>query len=306
MAAIRPVAARACSSCGCILSSDWVSQGYTAGTGFFLDLRFDYFSQNQLRSGTGTVDRGSITLPSAREVQQKTINRNYSLNLDYSPVAEWGVNLEVPFFDRYHTTIAAGDAAISTSHTRSTGDARFVVRYQGLSPDHTTGVQFGLKLPTGSIDETFLEGPQAGTPIDRGLQPGTGTTDLLLGAYHYGAVGASWHYFVQGLAQLPLRFRKEFKPGAGLNVNLGLRYAASRAFVPQVQLNVRAEGREEGEDADRGNSGATLAYIGPGMTVTIARALKAYGFIQIPIYQRVNGYQIEPRSTASIGLHYVF
>ena len=29
-----------------------------AGGGFRTDVRFDYFNQSQLRSGTGTVDRG--------------------------------------------------------------------------------------------------------------------------------------------------------------------------------------------------------------------------------------------------------
>jgi hypothetical protein len=122
-----PTAALACSSCGCTLSSDWSSQGLPpSGEGFRVDLRFDYFDQNQLRSGTGTVDRASLAIPNDQEIQQKTIKRNWTLGFDYSPNPDWGVNLQLPWFDRYHTTIAPGDTEISMSHTQSIGDARLV------------------------------------------------------------------------------------------------------------------------------------------------------------------------------------
>jgi hypothetical protein len=294
----------ACSSCGCTLSSDWAAQGYVASSGFRLDLRFDYFNQDQLRSGTGSVDQGSITLPSDREVQKTTINRNTTLTLDYSPSADWGITLNVPFYDRYHTTYAEGDTELSTSDFSRVGDVRIVGRYQGFSEDHTTGVQLGVKLATGGIHEEFIAGPQAGTEVDRGLQPGTGTYDLLVGVYHYGALGPSFTYFAQALVQQPFNTRDEFKPGTGLDVNLGIRYLASPAVTPQLQLTVRAEGRESGANADVENSGAVLAYLGPGVTVKLARGVHAYAFVLVPVYQNVNGYQIEPRYTASGGLHF--
>lgn len=123
----------ACSSCGCTLSTDWFAHGGEHG-GVHADLRFDYFNQDQLRAGTGTVDRGSISFPADREIQQETINRNYNLFLDYAPSADWGVTVQVPYFDRYHTTIVDGDDAVSTSHTRSMGDVRVLGRYGGSRP----------------------------------------------------------------------------------------------------------------------------------------------------------------------------
>ncbi len=299
-----PRCAHGCSSCGCTLSSDWASQGYAAGPGFHLDLRFDYFDQDRLMSGRGAVDRGAIPLPTERELQQRTLNRNTSLVLDYSPSAEWGIDVQVPYYDRYHATVAPGDTGTSTSHARGLGDIRVLGRFQGFSPEHTTGVQLGLKLATGGFHEDFTEGPQAGTRVDRGLQPGTGTTDLLLGVYHYGTIARSWDYFAQALLQQPLNSRERFKPGTGINVNLGVRYAANPAVVPQIQLNVRAEKRESGANADVENSGATLVYLGPGVTVRVARRAEAYAFVQVPVYENVNGFQIEPRFAVSGGLHF--
>jgi hypothetical protein len=301
---IIPTAVFACSSCGCTLNSDWETQGYATKPGFRADLRFDYFNQNQLRTGTGTVDTGSIELPAEREIQQSTINRNYTLALDYSPDRDWGVSVLLPYYNRSHSTIAEGDTEVSTSHTESVGDVRVVGRYQGFSPDRSTGALFGVKLATGSIHNNFISGPQAGQPLDRGLQPGTGTTDLLLGAYNFGALDESWGYFAQALLQQPLNSREDFRPGTGLNVNFGVRYLAYERITPQLQLNGRFEGRESGANADVENSGASLVYLSPGATVEINKRLHVYGFFQVPVYQRVNGFQLEPRYTVSVGIHY--
>ena len=303
-AASLPTPAWACSSCGCTLNSDWTSQGYASGGGFYLDLRTDYFNQDQLRAGTGTVDRGAITLPSEREIQGKTVNRNYTLTADYSRYGDWGVTVQVPYYDRYHTTIAEDDTETSTSHSRGLGDVRLLGRYQGFVGDHRTGVQFGLKLPSGAVHDEFRDGPQKGNPVDRGLQLGTGTTDLLVGVYHFGTLHRDWDYFAQALVQRPLNSSEDFRPGTGLNMNLGTRYTGNRRVVPHLQLNLRLEDREAGTNADVANSGATLLYVSPGITVNAGKGLKPYAFVQLPVYQRVNGYQIEPHYLLSIGLHY--
>ena len=301
-----PLSALACSSCGCSLNSDWSTQGHASEPGLRMDFRFDYFNQDQLRSGTGTVDRGAITLPTNLEIQQTTVNRNYNLTLDYTANRDWGVSVLIPYFDRFHTTIADGDTDISESKTSSLGDVRVLGRYQGFSSGHGFGIQFGLKLPTGSYDANFRSGPQEGELLDRGLQPGTGTTDLLVGAYQFGALSRDWDYFAQALIQQPLNSKDQFRPGTGINVNLGVRYVAFEGFTPHLQINARAEKRESGAEADVDNSGATLVYLSPGVTVPLSDKIHVYGFFQLPVYQRVTGYQLEPRYTVSAGVHYAF
>ncbi|MEO6929144.1 MAG: hypothetical protein ABI190_08260 [Casimicrobiaceae bacterium] len=300
-ACVAAPAALACSSCGCTLSSNWGAQGAGTDDGFMFDLRFDYFNQDQLRSGTHSASRGGLEIPNQQEIQQTTINRNYTADFDYSK-GDFGVNVQVPWFDRYHTTIAPGDSEVSASRSRSIGDTRVVGRYTGLSDDHSIGVQAGVKLPTGPFDDTFFAGPQAGERVDRGLQPGTGTTDLLLGAYNFGSLSRDWDYFAEALLQLPLDTRDGFRPGAGINLNGGFRYMSLEHVVPQIQLNVRSEKRESGANADVDNSGATLVYLSPGVTAHLSQDWRAYAFIQVPVYQRVNGLQLEPRYTVSVGV----
>jgi len=302
--AIAPTAAMACSACGCTLNSDWASQGLAATRGWRFDLRYDFFEQGQLRSGTDSVSRADFALPFSDEVQQYTINRNYTFALDYSASKEWGFSVALPWFDRSHATIAEGDSEVSTSHDQGIGDLRLLARFQGFDAQRSTGIEFGVKLPTGKFYSTFEHGPQQGEILDRGVQLGTGTTDLLVGAYKFGALAPDWGYFAQALWQQPLNSREDFRPGAGLNLNLGLRYMASTTFVPQLQINARAEQREHGANADTANSGATLVYISPGLTWNISRRFSTYAFVQLPLYQRVNGLQIEATQLASVGVHY--
>jgi hypothetical protein len=296
----------ACSACGCTLSSDWASQGLVSSRGWRVDLRYDFFEQDQLRAGTSSVPLSSFTYPNEREVQRYTINRNTTLALDYGIDSNWGLHVALPWFDRSHATIAEDDTDISTSHDRGIGDVRVLGRYVGFDAQHDTGFEFGLKLPTGKFDAPFRSGPQAGATLDRGLQLGTGTTDALLGLYNFGALSPDWGYFAHALVQLPLGSRDEFRPGAGINLNFGLRYTAFAAIEPQLQLSARAEKRESGANADVENSGATLVYLSPGITWKVTPRFSAYAFLQAPLYQRVNGLQLEATQLASVGLHYRF
>lgn len=299
-----PGIALACSSCGCTLNSDWASQGYTVGKGLRIDLRYDYFNQSQLRSGTGSVDRGSLEIPNEEEIQRTTVNRNTTLGVDYALSRAWAVNVMLPYFDRYHSTIAEGDTDLSYSSSSSIGDARVTARYQGFSPDASFGLVFGVKLPTGSTNVNFHAGPEAGERLDRGLQPGTGTTDALIGVYHFGNFGESLGYFAQATIQQPLNSHDGFRPGSGLNLTAGVRYTRWQRFTPQAQINVRAEKRESGVAADVANSGATLAYFSPGFSYRFNRHWDGFAFVQFPIYQRVNGLQLEPTRLFSVGIQY--
>jgi hypothetical protein len=298
--------ASACGACGCTLNSDWSAQGYASGSGFRLDLRFDYFNQDQLRQGMSRVDLSGFTYPASREVQRQTINRNTTLTLDWSPNATWGLTLMAPSFVRTHETIAEGDTEASSSRSSGLGDVRLVGRYQGFMEDHSFGIQFGVKLPTGRTEDTFAAGPQAGEAVDRGLQLGTGSTDVILGVYKFGELSMDWGYFAQVSFQSAVSHQEGFRPGNGINANLGVRYAGWRSVTPALQVNVRAEKPESGAEADTPNSGATLAYLSPGVTVHLSNQLHLYAFVQVPVYQHVTGLQIEPRFLASVGVHYTF
>jgi hypothetical protein len=295
-----------CSVCGCSLSSDWAAQGYAMTPGFDVGLRFEYFEQSDLRSGTDSVDRSTLTFPNDDEIQQRTVNRNTWLDLNYVGNTAWAFSAAIPYHDRFHTTIAAGDMDISTSHASGLGDIRLLARYQKFSPEHSVGLQFGLKLPTGRLDQNFAEGPQTGELLDRGLQLGTGTTDLLAGASWFARPTTTLGCFAQAMLDLPLAARNGFLPSTSLTISGGVRWLNSSRFTPQLQVNVKAEGREHGAQADTPNSGGALAYLSPGVTAEVTPTSSAFAFLQLPVYQRVNGLQLEPNWLLSVGARLKF
>ncbi|MFI5355720.1 MAG: hypothetical protein ACHQ4G_00145 [Opitutales bacterium] len=298
-------AASACSACGCSLSSDWGLQAYAGSAGTVSSLRFEYFDQDNLRRGTQSVNRSLFSFPADQEIQQSTVNRIAWFQFDRVFTPAWALSVQVPFYDRDHATVAEGDTAVSTSRTRGFGDAKVIGRFQVRESLFSSwNLQLGLKLPSGRFDQNFATGPQAGTLLDRGLQLGTGTTDLIVGGGWYGRPQPALGVFAQVLADQPLAARAGFIPGSSVTVSDGLRWLNSSSFTPEMQLNVNWQGREHGPEADTPNSGGTLAYLSPGITADLSRTVSAFAFVQLPVYQRVNGLQLEPHWLLSTGLNW--
>jgi hypothetical protein len=307
MVASIPSFALACASCGCSLSTDWESQGLTSGPGWRLDLRYDYINQSQLRNSTGKVDRGAyLPFPQADEIEQGTTNRYTTVGIDYSPNRDWGVNLQLPYVDRFHQTVAPGDTDTSESDTHEFGDVRLTGRYQGFSVAHNIGVTFGLKLPSGEYKQNFNRGVQAGNPLDRGLQAGTGSTDLLLGIFRADALNRDWDWFARAQYQRAIAIKDDYRPGHSINLSGGLRYLGYQSITPELQLNFVHSGHDRGANGDEFNSGSTLLYLSPGITWSVNKQVKLYGYVQLPVHQNVEGFQLAPRWAATAGVRYAF
>lgn len=315
------ISALACASCGCTLSSDWESQGFSTQSGWKLDVRYDYLNQDQLRSGTGTISPATasqvVTPTGNQEVEAYTRNQYYSATLDYSGSPSWGLSLQVPYIVRAHSTLGTAsdgytpgaDGGQYDSNTSKLGDIKLIGRYQGFTPQHNFGIQLGLKLPTGSHAEvgTSTDPSNPGdVAIDRGLQPGTGTTDAILGVYYFDSLSRNWDYFTQVTAQMALDSSDGYKPGNGFNLNLGVRYLGWASVTPQLQINARHVEHDTGENADQTSTGGTLIYLSPGLVVPVTKLVSMYGFVQLPLYQDVHGVQLAPHYSASIGTRFSF
>jgi hypothetical protein len=107
----------------------------------------------------------------------------------------------LPIVDREHRHIHhhQGEQLLETWDFTRLGDARLLGRYQrsfanSANPLSAAGISFGVKLPTGPFEVKNDEGQEA----ERDLQPGTGTTDLLLGAFYRSDFALSgWSWFAQ-------------------------------------------------------------------------------------------------------------
>jgi hypothetical protein len=304
-AALVPSPVLACASCGCTLAADWLSQGQTAQPGTTLSIRYDYVPQTTLRGGTDVVDRAAIPLPTDREIERYTYNHTVTFTMDHQFANDWGLDVQLPVLTRPHSTFVAGTDEPSHSRTNGIGDARVMARWQGLSkPGSITGIEAGLVLPTGPFHQSFGAGPAQGDEVDRGLQPGTGTVQVALGAYHLGTIVPQVGYLIQATGQFALDDRDGYKPGSFVQASAALNYTHWRGITPQLQLTFRATARDSGPNSDHPNSGGEQVNIAPGASIALSSHAQAFGFVELPIYTRVNGYQLVPQVKVSVGVLY--
>jgi hypothetical protein len=296
-------ASDACASCGCTLTADWLSQGLAAQPGTTFTIRYDYVPQTTLRSGTHKVDREAIDLPTDREIEHYTYNHSLTFTLDRQFANDWGLDVQLPLLTRPHSTIAEDTTEPSHSDTKGIGDLRIVGRWQGLStPGSITGVEAGLVLPTGASHQEFDSGPEVLEEVDRGLQPGTGTVQAVLGAYHLGAISPELGYFLQATGQVPVTSSDGYKPGSLAQLSLALNYIHWRNVTPQLQLSFRKTWRDGGPNSDRPNSGGEQANVAPGLSAKLGTKIVGFTDVEVPLYTRVNGFQLVPKVKFSAGL----
>ncbi len=233
---------------------------------------------------------GAHGAPSANNDDKQIQTEFFTVGGQYMVNRDWGVMVEVPVWNRVFRTRNDAGAGVDRFEHAALGDIRLMGVYTGLSKDMTTGVTFGLKLPTG--DWTY-------PGFDRDTSIGTGTTDLLLGAYHVGNIRKSdtWSWFAQGLADIPLNDRSEYRPGTEIDGAAGVSYGGLGrvtdrvTFTPILQLVASARAKDSGDLADRPNSGYERLLVSPGIEAAVGK-WKLYGDVEVPIYQRVNGYQL--------------
>ncbi len=294
-----------CGSAFCGVNTQWDAQGLWDKPGLNADLRFEYIDQDQPRSGSDKVAVGA--LPRHHD-EVRTINRNWLLNLDYGFDSNWGVTLTLPYMDRSHDHIHNhhGNQIPEAWDFTEAGDMRVVGRYkfnQQPFQSGAVGVKFGLKLPTGDYDVANDDGDLA----ERSLQPGTGTTDLILGAYYQRpVVGSSLHWFAQTLWQQPLNDRADYRAGYQLAIDGGLQYGLTEHLAGLLQLNVQIKGRDSGTEAEREDSGSQTLSLSPGLSYALTKTARIYGFVQVPLYQYVNGIQLTADQAYMVGATMAF
>ena len=300
------VAEASCGSAFCMVNTNWGVQGVWNEPGFRGDLRFEYIDQDQPRTGTRDVGVGEI--PHHHD-EVRTINRNLFATIDYGFSEALGVSMIIPWVGRAHQHIHnhEGEPEPESWNFSGLGDIRIVGRYQfaptSTDPQTTrvgfAGLTGGLKLPTGRTTVANGDGEVA----ERTLQPGTGTTDALIGAYYreaLGAVDASW--FLQLNAQLPLDTYRDFRPGNQVLVDIGGRWDATEKLGLLLQMNVLYKARDHGAEAEPEDSGSRTLSLSPGFTYALTPAVQVYAFVQIPVYQHVNGVQLVADRSYAVGI----
>lgn len=294
-----------CGTAFCSTSNDWLTltQGVTPGWRIWGQM--EYLKQNQLRQDAEKISRDEF---SEHHEEIKTINRNFLLGMDYGFAQDWSVGLVLPYSNREHTHIHNhhdGTAYPGSWQFDELGDIRLKLRYQ-LGGPHAGGVSWslngGVKLPTGKTDVRNADGDEA----ERSAQPGTGTTDLLLGGgLTYAPLALPGSLFANLTLQLPLNEKDGYQPGWRTALQAGWQYPVSGKVDFLLQANLLRVGRDDGANAEPEESGYTEAAIVPGLAYAWSRSLGLYAQLELPVYQKVNGIQLTHDFAVSAGLSMV-
>lgn len=275
-----PGSSLAC-ACGCGVFGVGGSALFPSGSGGVVSFEYDLADQSRNWSGGARA-------PAADNDDKQIRTGFYTARGQYMIDRRWGVVAEVPVWDR--TVRADEGAGVETIHTTGLGDIRVMGIYTGLSADMSTGLVLGAKLPTGASGHPGLE---------RDMQIGTGSTDLLLGAYHMGPVTKDrrWVYFVQGMWQRPIAYRADYRVGQEVNASAGVYYdglavaGGKVRIAPMLQLIASNRSSDHGAEGDPANSGYHRLMVSPGVEIN-AGPVKLYADVEIPVAQQVGGQQL--------------
>lgn len=286
IAALFPQNADAsCGAAFCPVNTQWEIQGAWQQPGLRVDLRYEYLDQDQPRLGRRRVAVGEMP---QHHNEVRTRNRNTLLGFDYTIDERWGVSLTIPYVDREHEHIHhhQGELLNESWHIATPGDAQVLGRYR--MSERPISLVFGVKLPTGSTHETNAGGDTA----ERSLQPGSGTTDIVLGAaFRHGSLRSPWSWFVQARGQHALDEHDDFQPGDRFNFDGGVRYVTGGVSL-MLQGNLVIKSRDSGAQAEPESSGGTFLFLTPGLSYALSPRWQLYTFLQQPVFQDVNGIQL--------------
>ncbi|MGO9482690.1 MAG: hypothetical protein ACLP05_13050 [Candidatus Kryptoniota bacterium] len=285
-----PATAFAC-ACGCNVFSVGSRWMMPISAGYSLSLVYNYMDQTEDWNNWAGAPAG---LNDDKQIRTSF----YTLGFQDMINREWGIMVQAPIWNRYFKTIDDDGDIASVDHV-ALGDVKVMGMYTGLSEDMSTGIQFGLKLPTGPFNESLM---------DRDTQIGSGTTDLLLGGYQMGQENG-WGWYAQALWQHAFNSREGYRPGDSFDFSVGAHYdnlLDKYKIVPMLQLIASFRGVDSGVNSDPEDTGYDRLYVSPSLQVNVSQEIRLYGDLRIPVVTHVRGYQLIAPSLLNTTLSFNF
>jgi hypothetical protein len=297
--ALAPSAGWAC-ACGCGVFDVGTSSMLPQSAGGMAFVEFDFQDQGRNWSNTGpapTVDNG--------DRQIRTDFTTYGLQYMFN--RSWGFQVEVPYDFRDFKTLGANGLVVPLKWS-TLGDIRLEGIFTGFSEDMSSGLNFGVKLPTGSDSHNDAAGD-----IDRDTEIGTGSTDLLLGGFHRHRLTSdgSFTWYAQGLLDVPVLTQGGYRPGVEFDGALGIYYKGwmihALHITPLAQVIGSVRTSDIGDNASGGindendnppnnpvggrSSGYQRVLLSPGIEFDVHQ-FSIYADAEFPVVQDFIGNQL--------------
>ena len=280
-------------ACGCGVFDVGTSSMFQTQPGGMAWVEYDTMNQNRNWSGSSAS--------SANNNSDKQILTNFfTFGHEFMLTRSWGFMVEVPYWNRYFKTTDDNGDVVGFTHN-AMGDLRLKGIYSGFSDNMSTGLTFGLKLPTG--DFTYPN-------FDPDTEIGTGSTDFLLGLYHLGEIPHSnWDWFAQTQGDLPMLHYSGYDPGSQIDAVVGVYYDAWKIgavkIAPLAQIIGSHRWSDSGTLADAPDSGYSRVLLTPGLEYDTSR-IRVYFDVGFPVYQYTTGNQLIASELFKLNIGYHF
>jgi len=282
-------------ACGCGVFDTGTLWNFPQGPGGMVYTEYAFSSQSHNWSNLGPS--------AAANNDDKLIQTSWMIGgFQYFFNRDWGFELQVPTASRIFAHNSDDAGSVVNNNWYTLGDMRLIGYYTGLLKNMNTGLQFGLKLPTGTWN-------QAG--IDRDTQIGTGSTDLLLGFYthHHFVPGSNFNWFAQSMFDLPMATQAGYRPGVELDSALGFYvdgiHLGKVQIQPLGQMLVSNRASDQGPNANPQNSGYQRVLLSPGFQIDI-HPIRIYADAELPVIQSVVGQQLISQCMVKVNVSYMF
>lgn len=274
-------------SCGCNVFNVGTQSLFPNSEGNLIFVEYGYANQktpwhNNYKASANDIHHQQIKTQSVNVGFQKSFNRS------------WTMQTKVPFVKRLlvnkvHNHMSNSEGVEKINHN-AIGDIKLIATYTGINQDMSSGINFGVKLPTGSNDYS---------KFGSSAQIGTGSTDIILGAYKilHLEQNPNLKLFSQFNFQRSITTSNKYRPGDELTVASGFGYTINNSKInlpkisPILQITAIKKNTDSQSNGDSHNTGYSQVFISPAIEVNFAN-MKAYFDVQMPIYRYVNGNQL--------------
>lgn len=317
--AFAPARVHACSSCPS--GNTGTSYNFPDGPGGMAWMQYNFESQSQNYSD---FNKAPADANHDKLIQTSTMIAGFQ----YFWNEKWGFQLLVPSANtlyRYapHNGDHAGETAeahaeeghaeeghaeehqgekVVTKQWWAMGDIRLNAIYTGLSKDQSTGINLGVKLPSGNWTEPNVE---------RSVQIGTGSTDILLGFYHRHRItmDARWSWYAQAQLDAPVISQGGYTPGIAVDMATGAYYTGlsigNLKIRPIAQALFTSVGNDAGSASSQQNNTFQQLSLAPGIEFEI-HPVRLYADVALPVMNHVEGNQLISPVQVRVILSYAF
>lgn len=217
------------------------------------------------------------------------------LQTNYGISDKLSVSVVIPYINKWEKTSSSEKSGRSAM-----GDLSLLLQYSVLNNNSfSVIIGSGIKFPTGA---TQLTNEATGIIAQPSLQPGTGSYDFLfLTQFQYAtsfrksmSIAQSFSYQFAGTSSQfasheAFKFGNEFQSFTSISDQFAW---LNKVFTPSITLRISHRTTNIIETIEDINSGGTWGYFSPGSTIQLNSTLGLIVQADLPIYRKINGFQL--------------